>query len=66
MIKFVVFAIIVVLVHCYYGYYATGGPSGVGRAVGRAVRLAISAIVVVNLLLSFTFWGTASTVTLTG
>ncbi len=65
-IKFIVFTFLVVLIHCYYGYYATGGPSGVGRAVGRAVRLAISAIVVVNLLLSFLFWGTTSTVSLTG
>lgn len=65
-IKFIVFTFLVVLIHCYYGYYATGGPSGVGRAVGRAVRLAISAIVVVNLLLSFVFWGTSSTVSLTG
>lgn len=65
-IKFVVFTVLVVLIHCYYGYYATGGPSGVGRAVGRAVRLAISLIVVVNLVLSFAFWGTTSTVTLTG
>ena len=39
--KVLVFSVIVVLVHCYYGYTASGGPAGVGVAVGRAVRLAI-------------------------
>src|SRR6187401_3241495 len=42
--KVLVFSVIVVLVHCYYGYNATGGPAGVGVAVGRAVRLAIVAV----------------------
>lgn len=65
-VKFVVFAVLIVLVHCYYGFYASGGPAGVGRAVGRAVRTAISAVVVVNLTLSFVFWGTGNTVSLTG
>ena len=37
-IKVVVFAVVVTLIHCYYGYYATGGPAGVGVAVGRAIR----------------------------
>lgn len=66
LIKVVVFAVVVALVHCYYGYYASGGPAGVGIAVGRAVRMSIIAIVVINLLLSFLFWGTGSTVSLTG
>ena len=29
---------IVMLIHCYYGYTASGGPAGVGMAVGRAIR----------------------------
>ena len=28
----------VMAVHTYYGYTVTGGPAGVGEAVGRAVR----------------------------
>ena len=36
-----IFAIVVALIHCYYGYNATGGPAGVGVAVGRAIRLSI-------------------------
>ena len=33
--KVLVFAVVVILIHCYYGYNATGGPAGVGVAVGR-------------------------------
>ena len=65
-IKMVVFTIVVTLIHCYYGYYATGGPAGVGVAVGRAIRASIVTIVLVNLVLSLLFWGDGSTVTLTG
>jgi phospholipid/cholesterol/gamma-HCH transport system permease protein len=65
-IKVVVFAILVVLIHCYYGFHAFGGPAGVGQAVGRAVRTSIMTLVVVNLFLSWVFWGGGSTVTITG
>jgi phospholipid/cholesterol/gamma-HCH transport system permease protein len=65
-IKVVVFATMVTLIHTYYGYTATGGPAGVGRAVGKAIRTSIVWIVIVNLLLSFIFWGGTSTVSLTG
>ena len=65
-IKVVVFAVAITLIHCYYGYHATGGPVGVGVAVGRAIRLSIVTIVIMNLLLSFLFWGTHNTVSLTG
>jgi phospholipid/cholesterol/gamma-HCH transport system permease protein len=65
-IKVVVFAIIIIVIHCYYGFHASGGPAGVGLAVGRAIRLSIICLVLVNLFLSFLFWGTATTVSLTG
>ena len=42
--KVLVFAVVVILIHCYYGYNAGGGPAGVGVAVGRAVRTSIVAI----------------------
>ena len=64
--KVAIFAIEVVLIHCYYGYYASGGPAGVGVAVGKAIRMSIITIVLTNLFLSFLFWGTTSTVSLTG
>src|SRR4051795_1869512 len=55
--KVLVFAVIIILIHCYYCYYASRGPAGVGVAVGRAVRTAIVAINIVDLLLSVAIWG---------
>jgi phospholipid/cholesterol/gamma-HCH transport system permease protein len=65
-IKAGIFAIVVALIHCYYGYYASGGPAGVGVAVGKAIRLSIVSIVLLNLFLSLLFWGGGNTVSLTG
>ncbi len=64
--KVLIFAIVVILVHCYHGYTASGGPAGVGVAVGRAVRTSIVAINVIDLFLSMAIWGTTTTVRLAG
>ncbi len=64
--KVLVFAVVVILIHCYHGYTAGGGPAGVGVAVGRAVRTSIVAINVIDLLLSMAIWGTTTTVRLAG
>jgi phospholipid/cholesterol/gamma-HCH transport system permease protein len=64
--KVLVFAVVVILIHCYYGYNASGGPAGVGVAVGRAVRTSIVAINVLDLLLSMAIWGATTTVRLAG
>jgi phospholipid/cholesterol/gamma-HCH transport system permease protein len=64
--KVLVFAVTVILIHCYYGYNATGGPAGVGVAVGRAVRTSIVAINVLDLFLSMAIWGATTTVRLAG
>jgi len=64
--KIIVFAVVVVLIHCYYGYYASGGPAGVGVAVGRAIRASIVAVVLLNLLLSILMWGGGDTVRIAG
>ncbi|MWA02518.1 ABC transporter permease [Actinomadura sp. LD22] len=65
-LKVVIFTVIIVLVHCYRGYNATGGPVGVGLATGQAIRESMVTIVMVNLLLSYIFWGNGGTVSLTG
>ena len=65
-VKASIFAVLVALIHCYYGFTASGGPAGVGVAVGRAIRLSIVAVVLVNLVLSLVFWGGGNTVSLTG
>ncbi|MCM0620805.1 MlaE family ABC transporter permease [Nocardioides bruguierae] len=64
--KVLVFAVTVILIHCYYGYTASGGPAGVGVAVGRAVRTSIVAVNVIDLMLSMAIWGTTTTVRLAG
>lgn len=56
-IKAVIFAIAVALVHCTYGYFASGGPAGVGQAAGRALRTAILTIGILDVLLTFALWG---------
>jgi phospholipid/cholesterol/gamma-HCH transport system permease protein len=57
---------VVVLVHCFYGYTASGGPAGVGVAVGRAVRTAIVAVSIIDFFLSLAIWGSTTSVRLAG
>ena len=50
-------AIVVMLIHTYYGYTASGGPAGVGEAVGRAVRASLVSTIFVLLLVSLAVYG---------
>lgn len=64
--KVIVFAMLVMLIHCYYGFNASGGPAGVGVAVGRAVRTSIVVINVVDLMLGMAIWGATTSVRIAG
>ena len=64
--KVLIFAVIIILSHCYYGYNASGGPAGVGVAVGRAVRMTIVTVALVNFFIGFAIWGTTTTVRIAG
>ena len=64
--KLIVLAVAIILIHCYYGYTASGGPAGVGMAVGRAIRTSIVFVVVADFFLSFAIWGSTTTVRITG
>jgi phospholipid/cholesterol/gamma-HCH transport system permease protein len=64
--KVLVFAAVIVMIHCYYGFNATGGPAGVGVAVGRSIRASIVAINILDLLLSMAIWGSTVTVRIAG
>ncbi len=64
--KLIVLAVLIILIHCYHGYTASGGPSGVGLAVGRAIRASIVTVIVANFFLSFAIWGSTTTVRITG
>ncbi|TDD89665.1 ABC transporter permease [Saccharopolyspora karakumensis] len=64
--KVLIFSVVVIMTHCYYGYRASGGPAGVGVAVGRAVRTAIVTTALLDFFLSLAIWGTTTTVRITG
>ena len=53
----VVIALIVMITHCYYGYTASGGPVGVGVAVGRSMRFSLAAVVIVAMTASLALYG---------
>lgn len=56
-VQVVVMAVFVMLIHTYYGYNATGGPAGVGEAVGRAVRASLITVVFIILVTSIAIYG---------
>ncbi|WP_110205461.1 MlaE family ABC transporter permease [Nocardioides daejeonensis] len=64
--KLLFLAVSIILIHCYYGYSASGGPAGVGMAVGRAIRTSIVWTVVADFFLTFAIWGSTTTVRITG
>jgi phospholipid/cholesterol/gamma-HCH transport system permease protein len=59
-------AIVIMLVHTYYGYTAAGGPAGVGEAVGRAVRTSLVVSAVVVLVISLAIYGQSGNFNLSG
>jgi phospholipid/cholesterol/gamma-HCH transport system permease protein len=62
----VLMAITILLVHTYYGYFASGGPAGVGVATGNAVRTSLIVVVSVTLLISLSIYGTDGKFNLSG
>jgi len=62
----VLMAVTILLIHTYYGYFATGGPSGVGVAVGNAVRTSLIVVVSVTLLVSLAVYGSNGNFNLSG
>jgi phospholipid/cholesterol/gamma-HCH transport system permease protein len=56
-IKAMVMATVIVLVGCYYGYTASGGPVGVGRATAKSMVLNIVLVHVVGMMGTLIFWG---------
>jgi len=61
-LKVLVIAVLIILIHCYYGYRASGGPAGVGVAVGRSVRASLVLIFVFDIFVSLALWGSTTTV----
>jgi phospholipid/cholesterol/gamma-HCH transport system permease protein len=62
----VAITVVIMLVHTYYGYTATGGPAGVGEAVGRAVRTSLVVAAVVVVMISLAVYGQSGNFHLAG
>lgn len=65
-VKVMFMAVAIMAIACYYGFNASGGPAGVGRAVGRSVRLSLVVVLFVDLLLSFALYGATDTLNISG
>lgn len=62
----ILMAIAILLVHTYFGYFASGGPAGVGEAVGNAVRTSLIVVVSVTLMVSLSVYGSNGNFNLSG
>jgi phospholipid/cholesterol/gamma-HCH transport system permease protein len=57
LIKAMAMAIVIVIVGCYYGFNASGGPVGVGTATAKSMVLNLVAVHLVGMLGTQLFWG---------
>lgn len=64
--KVLVFSVLIILIHCRLGFFAKGGPAGVGVAVGLSVRRTLVVVALLDLALSMAMWGTTTTVRIAG
>jgi phospholipid/cholesterol/gamma-HCH transport system permease protein len=62
----VLMAVVIMLVHTYYGFHASGGPAGVGEAVGRAVRTSLVSSAALIVFLSLAIYGQTGNFNLAG
>jgi phospholipid/cholesterol/gamma-HCH transport system permease protein len=56
LIKGMVMATLIVLVGCYYGYKASGGPVGVGQATAKSMALNLVLVNLIDALGTQVFW----------
>lgn len=56
-VKILIFALIVALLHCWYGMNVGGGPQAVGEATGAGIRASIVSVIVIDMVLTLVFWG---------
>ena len=57
LIKGMAMATTIVLVACYYGYTASGGPVGVGKATAKSMVLNLVLVTLIGMLGTQVFWG---------
>jgi phospholipid/cholesterol/gamma-HCH transport system permease protein len=56
-IKAMAMAVVIVLVGCYYGYNASGGPVGVGTATAKSMVFNLVSVHLISMLGTQLFWG---------
>src|SRR5438309_10819059 len=57
LIKGMTMATGIILVACYYGYNASGGPVGVGRATAKSMVLNLILVTLIGMIGTQVFWG---------
>ena len=62
----VAMTVVIMLVHTFYGFTASGGPAGVGEAVGRAVRTSMVVASVEIVMISLAVYGQTGNFNLAG
>jgi phospholipid/cholesterol/gamma-HCH transport system permease protein len=56
-LKVLLMALVIVSICCYHGFRTSGGPAGVGEAVGRAVRSSLICMMFIDLIFAVAIWG---------
>jgi phospholipid/cholesterol/gamma-HCH transport system permease protein len=57
LIRVMIYGTLVVFVGCYFGYTASGGPVGVGRATAKSMMWNMVLIHIAGVFTSQAFWG---------
>jgi phospholipid/cholesterol/gamma-HCH transport system permease protein len=65
-VQSIAMAVVIMLIHTYYGFTARGGPAGVGEAVGRAVRMSLIVSAFVVMMISLAVYGQSGNFNLAG
>jgi phospholipid/cholesterol/gamma-HCH transport system permease protein len=65
-VQCIALSVVIMLIHVYYGYTASGGPAGVGEAVGRAVRSSLIFSALVLVMTSLAVYGRSGNFNLAG
>ena len=65
-VQSIAMAVVIMLIHTYYGFSASGGPAGVGEAVGRAVRTSLIVAAFVVMMISLAVYGQSGNFNLAG
>jgi phospholipid/cholesterol/gamma-HCH transport system permease protein len=60
LLKGMMMATAIVLVGCYYGYNASGGPVGVGRATAKSMVLNLVLVNLIGMFGTQVFWGSSA------